>query len=112
MPPFFLSERVVTDLNAPTELPPSPHPTGAISMFKRLASRFIIPGTTKAHGLRLVFDLEADALLDAVTKVHCVVVADLDSDEVDEYGPDQIDAALEHLKRADYLVAHNAQGYG
>jgi DNA polymerase I-like protein with 3'-5' exonuclease and polymerase domains len=60
--------------------------------------------------LRLVFDIETNGLLDA-TVVHCVVIADLDNDQVDEYGPDQIAAALDHLKRADYLTGHNIQGF-
>jgi len=60
---------------------------------------------------RLVFDVEADNLLDAATKVHCIVVADLDSDRIDEYGPTQITAALEHLARATYLTGHNIAGY-
>ena len=43
--------------------------------------------------------------------VHCIVVADLDSDQIDEYGPEQITAALEHLARADYLTGHNIGSY-
>lgn len=54
-----------------------------------------------------MFDIETDGLLDAATTVHCIVVADLDSDQVDEYGPEQIKAELEHLARADYLTGHN-----
>ena len=53
------------------------------------------------------FDAETDGLLDAATKVHCIVIADLDSDRIDEYGPDQIAAALAHLSRAAYLIGHN-----
>jgi DNA polymerase I len=81
------------------------------SKFKRIASPYIVPGTTAGDGLRLVFDIEADALLDNATKLHCVVIADLDGDQIDEYGPDQIPAALEHLARADYLTGHNVSGY-
>jgi DNA polymerase I-like protein with 3'-5' exonuclease and polymerase domains/RecA-family ATPase len=79
-----------------------------MSIFKHLASRYIIPAITRPEGLRLVFDLETDGLLDTVTRVHCIVVADLDSDDVHEYGPEQIPAALDHLSRADYLIGHNA----
>jgi DNA polymerase-1 len=83
-----------------------------MSKFSYLARPFIIPAAVDAaHGLRLVFDIEADALLDAVTKAHCIVIGDLDSDQVDAYGPDQIPAALEHLARADVLIGHNAAGY-
>ena len=82
-----------------------------MSIFRRLAARFIVPATIETTGLRLVFDIEADALLENATVIHCIVVADLDSDRTDEYGPDQIPAALDHLARADYLTGHNIQGY-
>ena len=39
------------------------------------------------------------------------VLSNLDGDRVDEYGPKQIPAALEHLARADYLIGHNICGY-
>jgi DNA polymerase I-like protein with 3'-5' exonuclease and polymerase domains len=60
--------------------------------------------------LRAAFDIEANGLHDA-TKIHCIVIADLDSDRIDQYGPDQIPAALEHLSRAAYLTGHNITGY-
>jgi DNA polymerase I-like protein with 3'-5' exonuclease and polymerase domains len=82
-----------------------------MSKFVRIAAPFIVPAGSKSDGLRLAFDIEADALLDAATKAHCVAVADLDSDQIDEYGPEQIPAALEHLARADYLTGHNICGY-
>jgi hypothetical protein len=82
-----------------------------VSKFTRLAANYIAPAAVKSTGLRLVFDIEADGLLDAATKAHCIVVADLDRDQVDEYGPEQIDAALAHLARADCLVGHNIAGY-
>jgi DNA polymerase-1 len=82
------------------------------NLFARIAKPFIAPAAaTDSAGLRLVFDVEADGLLDAATKVHCIVVADLDSDQSDAYGPDQIEAALAHLARADCLIGHNAAGY-
>jgi DNA polymerase I len=83
----------------------------ARALFARLAQPFIAPITGRGEGLRLIFDIETDGLLDVVTKVHCIVVANLDGDRVDEYGPEQIPAALEHLARADYLTGHNIQGY-
>ena len=82
-----------------------------MSKFARLASRYIIPANTASTGPRCVFDIEADGLLDNATTVHCIVIADLDGDQIDEYGPEQIGAALEHLSRADYLAGHNICGY-
>jgi hypothetical protein len=100
----------VTDCSPSIELPTARR-TSSTSIFRRLAAPFIIPGTVKTNGLRAAFDIEADGLLDTVTKIHCIVVVDLDSNQVDEYGPGQITAALDHLKRARYLTGHNIQGY-
>jgi DNA polymerase I len=80
--------------------------------FKDIATRYVkAPKTPWDGGLRLGFDLEADALLDAATKVHCIEITDIDSDTVASYGPTEISAALEHLARAAGLVAHNGQSY-
>src|SRR5262249_23380179 len=46
--------------------------------FLQLARRYIIPATNKTGGLRLCFDGEADGLLDVATKIHCIVVVDVD----------------------------------
>jgi DNA polymerase-1 len=82
------------------------------NLFARIAKPFIAPAAAAdSAGLRLVFDVEADALLDAATKTHCIVVADLDSDQVHAYGPEQIGDALAHLARADCLIGHNIGGY-
>jgi DNA polymerase I len=82
------------------------------SIFHRLAARFIIPASAAVSGgLRCAFDIEANGFLNTVAILHCIVIADLDSDRIDEYGPEQIDAALEHLSRADYLVGHNILDY-
>jgi len=83
-----------------------------MSIFARIAARYIMPaGAEPVGGRGMIFDTEADALLDAATVNHCIGVADRDSDRADEYGPDQIPAALEHLARADCLIGHNIQGY-
>jgi DNA polymerase I-like protein with 3'-5' exonuclease and polymerase domains len=79
--------------------------------FKRMAACYIAPATSSSTGLRLVFDIEADALPPSATTIHCIVVADLDSEQIDEYGPQQIEAGLEHLARADYLAGHNICSY-
>ena len=80
-------------------------------LFTNLAKPCIVPAPGKSSGLRLVFDIETDNLLATATKVHCIVIADLDSEQIDEYGPEQIASALAHLKRADYLTGHNICGY-
>jgi DNA polymerase I-like protein with 3'-5' exonuclease and polymerase domains len=84
----------------------------AVALFKSFAAPYIIaPETDMKGSLRLVFDVEADGLLDAATKVHCIVIENLDQDEVSVYGPTEVDAALEHLQRADCLISHNGIGY-
>jgi DNA polymerase I-like protein with 3'-5' exonuclease and polymerase domains len=88
------------------EKPVQPH-----IRFRYLARRYIILPTKKPEGLRLAFDTEADGLLDAATKIHCIVIVDLASDQIYEYGPGQIDDALAHLARASYLTGHNITGY-
>jgi DNA polymerase I-like protein with 3'-5' exonuclease and polymerase domains len=70
-----------------------------------------VPAAAKGAGPRIAFDIEADGLLHDATKVHCIVVADLDSDQIDQYGPDQIAAGLDHLARAAYLVGHNVNAF-
>jgi DNA polymerase I len=82
-----------------------------VPKFIHVAAKYLAPAVARSPGLRLVFDIESDGLLDAATKVHCIVVADLDSDQVDAYGPEQTSTALAHLARADYLTGHNIVGY-
>ena len=61
--------------------------------------------------MRLVFDIETDGLLDQLSKIHCVVAIDLDTDEVFQFRPDQIDYAVLFLSEADELVGHNIMGF-
>tara|TARA_Y100000114_G_C11751404_1_gene324500 strand:- start:337 stop:2106 length:1770 start_codon:yes stop_codon:yes gene_type:complete len=61
--------------------------------------------------MRLVFDIEADGLLDTLTKIHCIVIHDLDSKELFSFGPDKIDEAITMLEKADVVIGHNVIGY-
>ena len=56
--------------------------------------------------MRLVADLESNGLLDA-TKIHCIEIMDIDTHERWGYGPDDIEAAVEHLSKASELCFHN-----
>jgi DNA polymerase I-like protein with 3'-5' exonuclease and polymerase domains len=80
-------------------------------IFLRLAKQYIIPATATPDParLRLAFDIESDGF--AATKIHCIVVGDLDSGHISEFGPDQIEAALARLSEADYLIGHNICGF-
>ena len=102
-------KRAKRALNLAESVEAHPH---AREMFERLAKPFIIPpADDHLEELRLVVDSESDDLLESVTKIHCIVISAVDSDRVYEYGPGQIDEALEHLSRADMLIGHNIQGF-
>lgn len=66
---------------------------------------------------RLLFDIEGNGLLQAtetapaITRVHCIAVADIDGQERWEFGPNQIPQALELLAKADILVGQNVLRY-
>lgn len=61
---------------------------------------------------KIVFDIEANGLLhDNPTKIWCIVLMNVDTSEVWEYGPDDIDAGVKHLHSADTLIGHNIIGY-
>ena len=99
----------------PTPAPATPGTARAdiiLSLFKRLARKFIVfPATAaKCAGFRGAFDIEANGLHDA-TKLHCIAITDLDSDRIYEYGPNQISAALKRLSSTTYLTGHNICGY-
>jgi len=52
-------------------------------------------------------DIETDGLLDQLTKVHCIVLRNMDTDEVQTYGPDEIKAGLFTLMHAEEVCGHN-----
>lgn len=63
----------------------------------------------------LVFDIEANGLLDTITKVHSLVIKDKETGEVwscaDQPGYTPIREGLEMLMRADLVVGHNIIKY-
>jgi DNA polymerase I-like protein with 3'-5' exonuclease and polymerase domains len=61
--------------------------------------------------VRLFIDIEANGLLDDVTKLWCIAACDLDSDWERLWGPNQIDEALDVLGSAELLAAHNGIRY-
>jgi DNA polymerase I len=60
---------------------------------------------------RLAFDCETDGLLDTLTKLHCLVIDDLDTGEqmsfADQPGHRPLVEGLKLLAEADLLVGHN-----
>jgi DNA polymerase I len=59
----------------------------------------------------LVFDTEANGLLDTVTKAHCVCAIILETGAEVIFGPDQIKDGLTLLSQADVLIGHNILRY-
>lgn len=60
--------------------------------------------------MRLAFDIETDGLLETVSKVHCLVIKDIDSGEVWECfsgGPKTIEEGLKLLSGASLITGHN-----
>lgn len=57
--------------------------------------------------MRLCFDIETNGLLEELTKVHIIVAKDVDTGDVYDFKPHQIEQGLELLSKADVLIAHN-----
>ena len=62
-------------------------------------------------GGRWVWDLESNGLLDTVHTIHCIVCRNVDTGEVREFGPSDIQPALDLLSGADEIIGHNIIGY-
>lgn len=64
---------------------------------------------------RFIFDLEADGLLDTVTKIHCLGLRNIDTGEVlgfaDQPGHTPLRQGLQILSEADVAVGHNVLKY-
>ena len=55
---------------------------------------------------RLVFDVETNGLLDALTAIHCIVTYDLDTGALRQYHGGTIRSGLKALTDADLLIGH------
>jgi DNA polymerase I len=60
---------------------------------------------------RYIYDLETNGLLEAVSKVHCAVIFDLDTRELIGFRPHEIGKFLELYQKATLLIGHNIIGY-
>lgn len=61
--------------------------------------------------MHLLFDIEANGLLDTVDTIWCAVVKDLSTGKLWTFEPHQIDSFIELLKKATRLYGHNIIGY-
>jgi DNA polymerase-1 len=57
--------------------------------------------------MRLVFDIETDGLLDTLTQIHCIVLKDIDTNEVFSFSPADVEQGLDMLYKADTIIGHN-----
>ena len=71
---------------------------------------------------RLVFDIEANGLneinlnskgqvIPEVTQVHCLVIKDIDTNEIETYTGDDIRLGVVRLRNADCIIGHNITVY-
>lgn len=68
--------------------------------------------TSPYAGRTFVFDLETNGLLDAVTRVHCAVAIDVETEEVLDFKPNEIGKFLElYTTPGITWVGHNIIGY-
>ena len=60
---------------------------------------------------RCIFDIETDGLLETVTKVHCIVIYDIDNDKMRSFTGEvtrlEFDDALFFLKNFSEIIGHN-----
>jgi DNA polymerase I-like protein with 3'-5' exonuclease and polymerase domains len=61
--------------------------------------------------MRLAFDIEADGLYWDVSRIHCLVAQDLDTGQVYQFRPGEIDEALTWMMNADLIIGHNVIGF-
>lgn len=65
--------------------------------------------------MRVVADLEGNGFLQDITKIHCLCLIDIDTEEVYEYadidGYNSIDAGLLHLSNCSQVVFHFGEKY-
>lgn len=54
-----------------------------------------------------VFDIESNGLLDDLTTIHCIVLKDIQTQELFSFKPDEVEKGLEMLSKADHIIGHN-----
>ena len=61
--------------------------------------------------MKLIIDVETNGFLDKLDKIHCIVFKDIDTNILYSYNPDNLEDALELLKKATLLIGHNISGF-
>jgi DNA polymerase I-like protein with 3'-5' exonuclease and polymerase domains len=61
--------------------------------------------------MKFILDLESDGLIPQMTKIHCIVLKNIDTGEIiscaDQPGYHSLETALDYISEADLLVFHN-----
>lgn len=57
--------------------------------------------------MKLLFDIETNGFLENVTKVHCLVTRNVETNEVNTYHGASLLAGIDALEQADQLIGHN-----
>ena len=64
---------------------------------------------------KYIFDLESDGLLSKITKLHCIVLKNIEDNTIiscaNHLGYPSIETALDYISEADLLVGHNILKY-
>jgi DNA polymerase I-like protein with 3'-5' exonuclease and polymerase domains len=64
---------------------------------------------------KYIFDLESDGLLSTITKLHCIVLKNIEDNTViscaNHLGYPSIETALDYISEADLLIGHNILKY-
>tara|TARA_R100001591_G_scaffold32500_1_gene43488 strand:+ start:2038 stop:3813 length:1776 start_codon:yes stop_codon:yes gene_type:complete len=61
--------------------------------------------------MKLIFDIETDGLLPELTKIHCLVAKDIETNQLYSYRPDKVEDGLKLLSEAEEIIAHNGIGF-
>jgi len=61
--------------------------------------------------MRLAFDIEANGFYNEVSRIHCLVIKDVDTGQGWKFDPTGIEEGLRILLQADLLIGHNVIGY-
>ena len=67
----------------------------------------------------MIFDLEANGLLNNASHIHCIVLNNVEENHIHSYNDESpgkgmsepVVRAVQHLEMADYIIGHNIVGY-
>jgi DNA polymerase I-like protein with 3'-5' exonuclease and polymerase domains len=61
--------------------------------------------------MRLAFDIEANGFLETVSRIHCMVLIDVDTDEEFRFRPNEVEDGVRMLYEADLIIGQNIIKY-